>query len=124
VGVASTILEVVGDTTLPDGLWVVIPVRQTNPEQNDSDSDLGSILIAMLAKTYGIKNPDAPLYKKAMKGSEAHLWRQAAQKELKNHETRKTFTLVRLPANRKILTGKWVFKRKRNENGEIIEYKA
>ena len=57
-----------------------------------------------------------------MESPEAHLWRQAIHKELKNHDTRKTFTLVRPPANRKILTGKRVFKR--NENGEIIEYKA
>jgi hypothetical protein len=78
----------------------------------------------MLAKTHGTKDPDTLSYKEAMEGPEAHLWRQAAQKELNNYETRKTFTLVRPPANRKILTGKWVFKRKRNENGEIIEYKA
>jgi hypothetical protein len=37
-----------------------------------------------------------------MESPEAHLWRQAVHKELKNHDTRKTFTL----------------------NGEIIEYKA
>jgi hypothetical protein len=122
VGVASTTSEAVGDTTLPDGPWVVIPARQTDSEDDDSDS--GGIPIAMLAKTHGTKDPDAPSYKETMEGPEAYLWRQAAQKELNNHETRKTFTLVRLPANRKILTGKWIFKRKRNENGEIIEYKA
>jgi hypothetical protein len=78
----------------------------------------------MLAKTHGTKDPDAPSYKEIMKNLEAHFWRQAAQKELNNHKTRKTFTLVRPPANRKILIGKWVFKRKRNENGKIIKYKA
>jgi hypothetical protein len=106
VGVASTTSEAVGDTTLPDGPWVVIPARQTNLEEDDSDSDSGGIPIAMLAKTHGTKDPDAPLYKEAMKGPEAYLWRQAAQKELNNHDIRKTFTLVRPPANRKILTGK------------------
>src|SRR5450755_1228046 len=124
VGVTSTTSEAVGDTTLPDGPWVVIPARQTNPEEDDSDSDSGGIPIAMLAKTHGTKDPNAPSYKETIESPEAHLWRQAVQKELNNHETRKTFTLVRPPANRKILTGKWVFKRKRNENGEIIEYKA
>jgi hypothetical protein len=113
-----------GDIILPDGPWVIIPARQINPEKDDSDSDSGGIPIAMLAKTHGIKDPDAPSYKETMEGPEAHFWRQAVQKELNNHEIRKTFTLVRPPANRKILTGKWVFKRKRNENGEIIEYKA
>ena len=57
-----------------------------------------------------------------MESPEAHLWRQAVYKELKNYDICKTFILVRPPANRKILTGKRVFKR--NENGEIIEYKA
>jgi Reverse transcriptase (RNA-dependent DNA polymerase) len=124
VGITFTISETVGDITLPNGPWVVISARQTNSEEDNSDSDSGSIPIAMLAKTYGIKDPDTPSYKEIMKGPEAHLWRQAVQKKLNNYETRKTFTLVRPPANRKILTGKWVFKRKRNENGEIIKYKA
>ena len=105
VGVASTTTEAVGDTTLSDGPWVVIPARQTDPEEDD-DSDSGGIPIAMLAKTHGTKDPDAPSYKEAMEGPEAHLWRQAVYKELKNYDTRKTFTLVRPPANRKILTGK------------------
>ena len=41
VGVPSTTTEAVGDTTLPDGPWVVIPARQTDPEEDDDDSDLG-----------------------------------------------------------------------------------
>ena len=64
--------EAVGDTALPDGPWVVIPARQTNPEKDDSNSDSGSIPIAMLAKTHDIKDPDAPSYKETMEGLEAH----------------------------------------------------
>ena len=78
----------------------------------------------MFAKTHGTKDLNILSYKKAIKSPEAHFWRQAVQKELNNHKTRKIFTLVRPPANRKILIEKWVFKRKRNENGKIIEYKA
>jgi hypothetical protein len=122
MGVAFTISETMGNITLLDGPWVIIPACQTDSEDDNSDSE--NIPIAMLAKTYGIKDPDALSYKEAIKSPEAHFWRQAVQKELNNHETRKTFTLVRPPANRKILIGKWVFKRKRNENGKIIEYKA
>jgi hypothetical protein len=93
VKVVSTTSKTVGNTTLPDGPWVIIPARQTNFENNNSDSE--NIPIAMLAKTHGTKNPNAPLYKEAMKSPEAHFWRQAAQKELNNYKTRKTFTLVR-----------------------------
>ena len=58
VGVPSTTTETVGDTTLPDGPWVVIPARQTDPEEDDNNDDSGGILIAMLAKTHG---PEAHL---------------------------------------------------------------
>jgi hypothetical protein len=66
----------VKDTTLPDGPWVIIPARQTDSENNNSDS--GNILIVMLAKTHGTKDPDASSYKEAIKSPEAYLWRQAA----------------------------------------------
>jgi hypothetical protein len=71
VRIVFTISETVRNTTLPDGLWVIIPARQTNSEDNNSDSR--NIPIAMLAKTHGTKNLDTPSYKEAMESPKAHL---------------------------------------------------
>jgi hypothetical protein len=48
-----------------------MPIHQTNPEENNN-SDSRNLSIAILAKTHGTKDPDAPLYKKAMKGPEVY----------------------------------------------------
>jgi len=45
-------------------------------------------------------------------------------KEIKILQENNTWTLVPRPEGKKILTSKWVFKIKRDQNGEIKRYKA
>jgi len=52
-------------------------------------------------------------------------WKDAIEDELKSLERRKVFgPVVQTPMNVKPVGHKWVFVRKRNENNEIVRYKA
>ena len=51
-------------------------------------------------------------------------WREAMQQEIEAIERNKTWDLVDLPAGKKSIGVKWVFKTKHNTNGEIEKHKA
>lgn len=51
-------------------------------------------------------------------------WQEAMLDEMKSLELNKTWTLVELPQNKNAIRNKWVFKIKRNCDGEITKYKA
>jgi Reverse transcriptase (RNA-dependent DNA polymerase) len=44
--------------------------------------------------------------------------------EIKELELQNTWTILNLPPNKNLLRGKWVYKIKKNNKGEIIKYKA
>lgn len=48
---------------------------------------------------------------------EAHMWYQAALDEMQALTENGVFELVQLPANRKAIGSRWVFKVKRNSDG-------
>lgn len=51
-------------------------------------------------------------------------WKKAMEEELGSIEANETWDLVELPAGRRAIGCKWVYKLKRNENGVIVRYKA
>ncbi|KAI3523596.1 hypothetical protein L1887_01838 [Cichorium endivia] len=56
--------------------------------------------------------------------SKEKVWIDAMNSELASIEKNKTWRLVELPKNRKAIGLKWVFKVKRDPNGEIVKHKA
>lgn len=60
----------------------------------------------------------------AMKRSDIEQWKEAMQGELASLAENKTWTFSKLPSGRKAVKSKWVFKTKRDDNGNIIRYKA
>lgn len=60
----------------------------------------------------------------AMKRSDSDLWSQAMEDEFKSLQQNDTWDLVDLPANRKAIDVKWVFKTKKDIHGNIVRYKA
>lgn len=52
------------------------------------------------------------------------VWRQAMEAEITSIEENKTWELVDLPIEAKVIGVKWVFKTKFNEKVEIDKYKA
>jgi hypothetical protein len=71
-----------------------------------------------------MESVDEPTYKQAMNGPERTLWKTALDEHYRSLLLNEAWTLVELPSGRKIVRGKWVLKRKRDEHGNISEYKA
>ena len=51
-------------------------------------------------------------------------WLEAMTKEFNSLVDNKTWELCELPAHKKSLGGRWVFPLKKDENGEVVKYKA
>jgi hypothetical protein len=51
-------------------------------------------------------------------------WREAMDKEMQSIEKNSTWELVKLPEGKKPIGLKWVYKLKRNSDGEVVKYKA
>lgn len=52
------------------------------------------------------------------------LWHKAMQVEFTALTTQKTWSLVPLPYNQKVLGSRWIFKAKLHANGTVSHYKA
>lgn len=60
----------------------------------------------------------------AMNGPKAKLWKQAMDDEYRSLIENDTWELVELPADRKAIGCKWIFKSKEDEKGNIVRNKA
>lgn len=63
-------------------------------------------------------------FKEAMASSQRNQWKQAMAEELDSINSNETWDLVDLPAGRRAVGCKWVYKLKRDQNGEVTRYKA
>ena len=63
-------------------------------------------------------------YTEAMKRSDAHKWKEAANEEMNNHLSNGTWEYVELPPGAKVVDSKWVFIIKHKSDGSIERYKG
>jgi hypothetical protein len=105
-------------------LAIVMPERDTEVEYEDWTIEVLSPAQTFYAATTTGYNDNQPSYNRAMKGPETSLWKQGLQNEYDNLIERKIWTLVPMPQDAKIFNPKWVLQRKRNEDNEIVRYKA
>ncbi|BET01095.1 Reverse transcriptase (RNA-dependent DNA polymerase) [Nesidiocoris tenuis] len=69
-----------------------------------------------------VKTPDT--YKEAMKSENREKWIEAMNSEMNSLTQMKTWSLENLPAGKKAISCKWVFKVKTNPDGTIDRFKA
>ena len=67
---------------------------------------------------------DPPSYKQAIGGPNAKQWEKAMEAELNSIKENGTWSLVPLPAGRKAVGSKWIFRIKRDAAGNIKTWKA
>ncbi|CAA9993736.1 unnamed protein product [Nesidiocoris tenuis] len=67
---------------------------------------------------------DPDTYQNAMESSDADIWKQAMDCEFKSQQDNKTWELVDLPPGKRPLDCRWVFRSKRDANGQIVQHKA
>lgn len=60
----------------------------------------------------------------ALDSPDAEHWLEAMRCEIKQFNEKNTWVETTLPNGRRAVTAKWVFRRKRDENGNIVKYKA
>jgi len=77
--------------------------------------------------TYSVEElsvSDPSSIEEALHCKDSEKWLEAIQDELRSHQENNTWETAVLPPNRKAINAKWIFKTKRNANGEIVRYKA
>ena len=63
-------------------------------------------------------------FKNAVAGEDRQKWIDAMNAEIENIETKGTWTEAVLPAGRSAIGCKWVYKKKRDQEGRVVKYKA
>ena len=70
------------------------------------------------------QNPEPRSYKEAIQSLEKEQWIEAMNEEIKCLNDNNTWDLADLPESRHAVGSKWVFKRKLDENNQVVSYKA
>lgn len=68
--------------------------------------------------------PEPRTFEEAVNGPEAEAWKAAMNDEMHSLKQNGTWTLTNLPENRKAVGSKWIFKRKLDEDGNVVRHKA
>ncbi|RWS05910.1 gag-pol polyprotein-like protein, partial [Dinothrombium tinctorium] len=71
-----------------------------------------------------IADDEPSTFKEALLSPEANKWKEAIEEELKSLKANNTWIDVTRPKDRKVISNKWVFKRKIKPDGSIERYKA
>lgn len=73
---------------------------------------------------FAVEGDEPKTYKDDLKRHDSHQWKEAIAKELQAHELNVTWMVVDMPKGKHLLTTKWVFKMKKDANGNEVEHKA
>ena len=71
-----------------------------------------------------ITDSDPRTVKEAVDSEDGKLWKEAMVDEMASLHKNEAWDLVELPAGRKPIGSKWVFKKKTNAEGKVEKYKA
>lgn len=85
-------------------------------------SHVSANLIQALAAAAEVLDPIS--YQQAMSSTKWEHWKQAADEEYASLMDNRTWKLEDLPAGRKSIEGKWIFRRKFKPDGSVDRYKA
>lgn len=114
---------------------LVLPVEEDDNEKIERDKPVGD-LKPVSARTRSKTQAEANMaillcaeaapqsYKEAIESNNADDWRMAMDSEMASLTKNDTWTLVKLPAGRKAICNKWIYRVKTRPNGSIERYKA
>ncbi|KAH9782842.1 hypothetical protein KPL71_009093 [Citrus sinensis] len=72
----------------------------------------------------GVMEDDPINFHQAMQSSNSHKWIEAMNEEYKSMQDNKVWELISLPSGAKPIGCKWIFKTKKDSNGNVERYKA
>ena len=71
-----------------------------------------------------ITDDDPINVKEAVNSEDGDLWKKAMDDEMDSLDKNEAWNLVQLPAGRKAVGSKWIFKKKLNAEGKVQKYKS
>lgn len=95
-------------------------VNQEYSEYEDMNDTI-SMVVALTAASHGV---EPQTIDEALSGPDKEHWRDAIEDEYKSFEQNKAWTLTQLPAGKKAVKCKWIFKKKLGSEGQLLRYKA
>lgn len=101
-----------------------VPFRGTADKGEITMEEASNPTICMMSVSANSLGPEPHNRKTALASTEWSQWEQAMQEEYNSLLENKTWEVVDRPTNRKVLTGRWVFKRKLGSDGEVARHKA
>eukprot|EP00253_Pinus_taeda_P010507 PITA_10507 len=97
-------------------------VRRSVQERRQPKRDSPSTFCSNFALS--ITDDDPRTVKEAVDSEDGKLWKEAMVDEMTSLHKKEALDLVELPAGRKPIGSKWVFKKKTNAEGKVEKYKA
>ena len=101
-----------------------MPLRRSTRERRNAISDDYIVYLQEREVESGMMEDDPINFQQAMKSSNSQKWIEAMNEEYKSMQDNKVWELVPLPAGTKPIGCKWIFKTKRDSNGNVERYKA
>jgi hypothetical protein len=89
-------------------------------DNNDDNNSLDELALVLLNNI----NNEPKTYKQALESLNKQEWLNAMNTEITELEAQNTWTIINLPPNKIPLRGKWVYKLKTDNKGNIKKYKA
>ena len=111
-------------TSTPSMLSSPVSLRETDDKGKitmEKTSKRATCMMSVSAKSLG---PEPHNRKTAIASTKWKQWKQAMQEEYSSLLENKTWEVLDRPKDCKVLTGRWVFKRKLGSNGQIARHKA
>ncbi|KAL6506088.1 hypothetical protein OROHE_022617 [Orobanche hederae] len=101
-----------------------VPIRRSTRERRNAISDDYFVFLHEHEDDNGMMEDDPINFHQAMKSTNSQKWIDAMQDEYKSMQDNKVWELVPLPEGAKPIGCKWIFKTKRDANGNVERYKA
>lgn len=100
------------------------PLRRSTRERKNAISDDYVVFINEVEENVGMTEDDPVNFHQAMQDSRSDKWIEAMNEEYKSMQDNSVWELIPLPEGVKPIGCKWIFKTKRDSNGNVERYKA
>lgn len=100
------------------------PLERALPVQFTSLKELPLEILALIGQSSPIEPFEPRTYRQAMGGRDSEKWEESMADEFNSLLENNTWELTDRPKDREVLTGRWVYKHKRGQSGEIVRYKS
>jgi hypothetical protein len=116
---------VLGNHEMSKGIEEISINYTSSKKVYDRNTTIVDLCFSTIIAENFLNDPDPKTMVECKKRSELNKWKEAIEAELNSLKKRKVFTdVIPTPPRTFPIGFKWVFIKKRNENNEVVRYKA